>query len=281
MGAARQPLPRAGAAAAPRVPVEYRFPFQFFARFLEHFHRPIGPVCFGLVEIDRSGPGHQRSSACLGARLTPNLGLGFPPHRGWSQQGAPSVRRRPRPAFDTQEPGESTRASKNRRTQPDCLPPPTRWRSPSGSGPGRPSFGIDRFDTHQTHQPQNPFAVAAKYFAHLTAAIEGRLEILLVNRSHQGQILGRFATYRVVPAGPRQPHELALASDVQFGMFGIDVLTQFLSRVGQIFLTTRLPFSIGQSAHRVLPCPPRIPPFGFARRQTAPVPPRATASSRP
>jgi hypothetical protein len=26
-----------------------------------------------------------------------------------------------------------------------------------------------------------------------------------------------------------------LASDVQFGMFGIDVLTQFLSRVGQIF----------------------------------------------
>ena len=32
MGAARQPLPRAGAAAAPRVSVEYRFPFQFFSR---------------------------------------------------------------------------------------------------------------------------------------------------------------------------------------------------------------------------------------------------------
>ena len=95
----------------------------------------------------------------------------------------------------------------------------------SGSGPGCPPLLIDRFDPHQTHQPLNPIAVAAEDPGHPAASIEGRLEILFVDRAHQGQMLGRLAVDRVVPAGPRQPHQLASARDAQFGMFGVDAST--------------------------------------------------------
>lgn len=73
---------------------------------------------------------------------------------------------------------------------------------PTGMGPGD-----CRLQAHEAHQPLDPLAVdtiplAPQLGRHLATAEEGRDQVLLVDESHQRQVLGALAGRLVIVRGP-------------------------------------------------------------------------------
>ncbi len=71
-------------------------------------------------------------------------------------------------------------------------------------------LGIDRLDAHESHQPLDPLAVdptalmPPEVTHHRTAAVEGSLQVLLVDLAHQLQILGADRNWCIIKRGPAQ-----------------------------------------------------------------------------
>ena len=73
-------------------------------------------------------------------------------------------------------------------------------------GDGRLGLGIDRLQTHELHQPLDPFmvhgvALQAEPGRHLGPAVEGRLGILGVDQAHQVQVECTLVGWLVIIRG--------------------------------------------------------------------------------
>ena len=76
------------------------------------------------------------------------------------------------------------------------------WMGPTGVG-----LGVDRLDAHESHQALDAFAVdlttlSAEVPRHGSAAVGGHLQVLLIDQTHQLQILGADRNRHVIKRGP-------------------------------------------------------------------------------
>jgi site-specific DNA recombinase len=103
------------------------------------------------------------------------------------------------------------------------------------SGPG-----VDRLQAHGPHQPLHSLAVHPLSLldqppGHPPTAVARAGGVLLVDQSHQPQVLGRLARRLMIEARTIQPEQLALAADAQGQMSGFDQRTLEITRERQIF----------------------------------------------
>src|SRR5208282_3862612 len=142
-------------------------------------------------------------------------------------------------------------------------------------------FGIDRLQSHQSHQTLCPLAVDAEHLGHLPAAVARRLQVLLVDPTHPLQILRRLADRSVIPARPIQAQQLALPTHTQPRKPRLDALPLEVNRVGQLFFSaTPPPSASGQSARTARRSGRPGSPLGdVGRRRTTRSRRRATAAS--
>jgi len=91
----------------------------------------------------------------------------------------------------------------------------------------QPRAGIDRHQAHLSQKPGNPLvvhlmALSAKPGRHLLDAIKRRSCILLVQQSHQQQVLLTFWDWLVIIAGACQVNQLALSCQTDGWMLGFN-----------------------------------------------------------
>lgn len=82
-------------------------------------------------------------------------------------------------------------------------------------------------DPHDPHQPLQAFTVerllrGREFFRHLAAAEERRLQILLVESTHQLQVLSTLAGKFVVVGAARKAQQLTLPNDAQAAALWLD-----------------------------------------------------------
>ena len=84
----------------------------------------------------------------------------------------------------------------------------------------RSGFGVDGLQTHDSHQPLNPFAIyfvaqSAQMISHGATAPARSLQVLLINEPHQLKILRFDRLLLVVEGGSADVEQLALAGNAQ------------------------------------------------------------------
>ena len=150
-----------------------------------------------------------------------------------------------------------------------------------GVVPRQVRLGIDRLQSHQPHQTLRPRAADAEHLGHLSAAVAGRLQVLLVDPTHPSQILRRLTRRLVIQTRPIQPQQLALPTHAQPGKSRLDALPLEVNRVGQLFFSTTPPPFAGDRSARTARRSELLgsPPCDVGRRKTIPPRRRATAVS--
>ena len=101
-------------------------------------------------------------------------------------------------------------------------------------------FGIDRLQSHQSHQPRHTLVIdtqaqtmqCSRYFAN---AIERRLRICLVDQSHYLSVITTCPELMVVKTRPGKTNQGALTVNCDLVMLLLNQSMLFISRTYEIF----------------------------------------------
>lgn len=97
-----------------------------------------------------------------------------------------------------------------------------------------------RFQAHFLHQSLHSLAIYAvprpsQEGPHVATAPERRLQVLLVDESHELEVLARFRCGLVIETGAVDPQQLALSPHAQRGMAAVDPRVQLATSSRQLF----------------------------------------------
>jgi site-specific DNA recombinase len=116
-----------------------------------------------------------------------------------------------------------------------------------GRGDRGPRPGMEPLQPHQCHEPLDPLSIdrlplAPQRRRHLPTAVEGGLEVLLVDQPHQPQVRLRLGRRSEIVGRAVEADELASPTDAQMRITGVDECPLGVNRSGQRFSSaTRLP----------------------------------------
>src|SRR5512135_152591 len=86
---------------------------------------------------------------------------------------------------------------------------------------------VDGAQAHPAHQPRDPLPVDRVAFGpeppgHLRTTVERGARVLLVDQTHEDEVLGALSLWDVIQRGTGQPEKLALARDRDRTMLWLD-----------------------------------------------------------
>ena len=101
-------------------------------------------------------------------------------------------------------------------------------------------LGSNGFNPHDFHESAGPFGVngkssATKKIRHLPTPFGRMAQMLLVDDSHQLQVLIALNTRFEIDVGSMEPQQFTLFSDADFGTIQIDPRSLLIHRLGPLF----------------------------------------------
>jgi hypothetical protein len=105
-----------------------------------------------------------------------------------------------------------------------------------------PGPRINRLKPHDPHQTPDPLAVhcfsaAPEIRRHSVSPVERSPGVLLINQTHQPEILFRFRHGSIIQCRPTDPDKFTLSADTYAPVCRINQKTPFLRRSGQLFFS--------------------------------------------